>query len=212
MRIARPWSLELEYTRELMVPLLLRPRGWPRDVLQAGLGTGSTAKFLYKWRPRSRITVVELLPTVVAAAYQYFRLPDDAKRLRIEVADAHDYVATARGEFDLIVVDGFDAAGHAGMLEQAPFYLNCRARLRAGGLVAVNLLDRGRGVKAGIERLRSAFDGQLWVLPRRHGGNTIAVAAGEPLEIPPQAALLAAAAKLKAETSLDLTPTVERLA
>jgi spermidine synthase len=211
MRIARPWSLELEYTRELMMPLLLRPRGWPRDVLQAGLGTGSTAKFLYRWRPRSRTTVVELLPTVVAAAYQYFRLPDDAKRLRVEVGDAHDYVATARGEFDLIVVDAFDAEGRAGMLEQAPFYLNCRGRLREGGLVAVNLLDRGRGVKAGVERLRAAFDGHVCVLPRRYGGNTIAIAGARALEIPPHETLVSAAAKLKAETGLDLSPTIARL-
>ena len=40
MRIARPWALELEYTRQMMMPLALRddPR-WPESVLQLGVST-----------------------------------------------------------------------------------------------------------------------------------------------------------------------------
>ena len=49
MRIARPWSLELEYTRDMMAGLLLRPPGqWPRRALLVGLGAGSLAKFIYR--------------------------------------------------------------------------------------------------------------------------------------------------------------------
>ena len=37
MRIARPYALELEYTREMMLALLLRKGArWPRHVLQIG--------------------------------------------------------------------------------------------------------------------------------------------------------------------------------
>ncbi len=211
MRIARPWSLELEYTRELMVPLLLRPSAWPRNVLQAGLGTASTAKFLYRQRPSSRITLVEIEPPVVAAARACFKLPNDPRRLRVEVGDAHEFLASTRARFDFIVVDGFDAEGRAGMLNQTPFYLNCRERLRTGGLAAVNLIDRGGGVAASLERLRAAFDGHVWVLPKREGGNTIAIAGERDLEVPPPDKLLAVAAKLKAATGLDLSPTIARL-
>ena len=60
MRIARPWSLELEYTREMMMPLLLRsPPAWPGNVLQVGLGSASLTRFLYRHRPESKITVVQ---------------------------------------------------------------------------------------------------------------------------------------------------------
>ena len=39
MRLARPWSLELDYTREMMLALLMRPdQGWPSSVLQIGHG------------------------------------------------------------------------------------------------------------------------------------------------------------------------------
>ncbi len=76
MRIARPWSLELEYTRDMMMALLLRPTPrWPRNVLLIGLGAASMTKFLYRNRPRSALTVVEIDAAVVAAATQFFKLP-----------------------------------------------------------------------------------------------------------------------------------------
>src|SRR5512142_1132558 len=78
MRIARPFALELEYTREMMAALLLRPHGdWPRRVLLIGLGAGSLTKFLWRHRPLAKLTVVEINPAVVPAARQYFKVPDD---------------------------------------------------------------------------------------------------------------------------------------
>ena len=39
MRIARPYALELDYTRDMMLALLLRSGvRWPRHVLMIGLG------------------------------------------------------------------------------------------------------------------------------------------------------------------------------
>jgi hypothetical protein len=47
MRIARPWNLELEYTREMMASLLLRDDPhWPRKVLLIGLGAQTRAAIL----------------------------------------------------------------------------------------------------------------------------------------------------------------------
>ena len=212
MRIARPWSLELEYTREMMLPLLLRPARWPGSVLQIGLGTGSVTKFLHRHRSRAKITVVEILPVVEAAARQYFKVPGDSPRLRIEIAEGHDYLASARRIVDFVVVDGFDGEGRAGMLNTAPFYANCRGCLADGGMAAINLIDRGGGVKGSIERLRAAFDGQVLVLPRQEGGNTIALASAGEMAFPASEVLHAAARKLKADTGLDLAPTLERLA
>ncbi|MCC6878882.1 MAG: spermidine synthase, partial [Rhodocyclaceae bacterium] len=78
MRIARPWALELDYTREMMAALLLRPEpDWPRKALLIGLGAASLTKFLYRHRPRAKLTVVEIEPAVVAAAHRFFKLPDD---------------------------------------------------------------------------------------------------------------------------------------
>src|SRR6185437_3962175 len=158
MRIARPWMLELEYTRELMMPLLLRrDHGWPARVLQAGLGAASITRFLHRHRPAARLTVVEILPEVVETARRDFRLPEESAHLRIVVADAFDYLATARGRFELIVLDGFDAKGRAGSLDSAPFYACCAARLAAGGMLAVNLLTRRKSAAPSVGRLREVF-------------------------------------------------------
>jgi len=213
MRIARPYALELEYTRAMMLALLLRPgRRWPRQVLQIGLGAASLTKFLYRHRPRAALTVAEIEPAVVAAARQFFKLPDDPGRLTIDIADGHDYVAQSAREFDLILVDGFDAKGRSGMLDMLPFYCNARARLSAEGLLVANLLTRTRGITASLDRIRVAFDGRARPLPACGGGNTIVVAAtGDPIDIP-LADLAAAARALKRDTGLNLLPTLARLA
>lgn len=212
MRIARPHALELEYTREMMLALLLRPaRRWPRRVLQIGLGAASLTKFLYRHRPRAALTVAEIEPAVVAAARQFFKLPEDPGRLTIDIADGHDYVARSAREFDLILVDGFDAKGRSGMLDMLPFYCNARARLGREGLLVANLLTRTRGITASLERIRTAFDGRARALPSCGGGNAIVVAAsGDPIDIP-LVDLAATARALKRDTGLNLLPTLARL-
>lgn len=212
MRIARPYSLELEYTREMMLPLLLHPgTAWPKSVLQVGLGSASFTRFLHRHRPAARVTVVELLPEVVSAARQFFKLPEESARLRIEIADAHDWLAGTTRRFDLVLVDGFDAEGRAGMLESLPFYLNARSRLANGGLLAANLLTRHRSVTPVVARLREAFDGQVLVLPPCGAGNTVALASNDREIRLDRGALREAALKLKAETGLDLAPTLKGL-
>ena len=161
MRVARPWALELDYTRDMMVPLLLRPgAGWPRSVLSIGLGAASLIKFLYKHRPRAVQTILEIEPAVISAARQSFRLPPESAHLRIEIADGSDYVASSQREFDLILVDGYDAKGRSGMLDTLPFYCNCQARLTERGIMAANLLTRNHGIRGSFDRVRAAFEGR----------------------------------------------------
>ena len=84
MRLQRPWALELEYTRQMMAPLVMRPAGaWPRDVLIVGLGAASQLRFLWRHRPAARFTVVEIDEQVVSVARQSFKLPDD-ERIRFD--------------------------------------------------------------------------------------------------------------------------------
>jgi spermidine synthase len=212
MRIARPFALELDYTKEMMASLLLRPEtAWPRRVLLIGLGAASLTKFLHRYRPGARLTVVEIEPAVVAAARQHFKLPDEDQRLDIVIGDGADYVAASRKPFDLILVDGFDDKARTGMLDTLPFYANCRALLSDDGLLAVNLLSRSKNVLRSIERLGAAFDGRALAFPSCDSGNTVAFAAtGETIDIP-LAELRATARELKKETGLNLLPTVMRL-
>jgi len=212
MRIARPYALELDYTRDMMLALLLRSGvRWPRHVLMIGLGAASLLKFLYRHRPRARLTVVEINPDVVAAARQYFRLPEDPARLDISIGDGLDYVVESKREFDLVLVDGFDADGRAGPLETPRFYLAAGARLGHHGLLMANLLTPKRGVAEAVARIRKAFDERVRVLPRSLSGNTVVIAAsGAPVDVS-LADLRARARILKQDTGLNLLPTIAQI-
>lgn len=213
MRIARPYALELEYTRDMMFPLLLRAGGgWPRTVLSIGLGAGSLVRFLHRHRPRAAHTVIEIDPGVIACARQHFRLPPEDARLRITIDDGSDYLQAADRDFDLILVDGYDAKGRTGMLDTLPFYCNAQAHLTERGVLAANLLTRNHGYRGSLERLQAAFEGRAMALPKCESGNVVLLAAaGEHVEVDVDE-LLRRARTLRKDTGLDLVPTATKWA
>lgn len=212
MRIARPDALELDYTREMMASLLLRPDpAWPRRALLIGLGAASLTKFLHRHRPDARLTVVEIEPAVVAAARQHFKLPDEDHRFQVVIGDGADFVAGAKKQYDLIMVDGYDDRARTGMLDTEPFYANCSALLSDDGLLVTNLLSRSKSVLRSVERLATAFGDRALAFPSCDSGNTVAFAAkGERIDFT-LSDLRATARALKKDTGLNLLPTVMRL-
>jgi len=212
MRIARPWNLELEYTREMMASLLLREGArWPRKVLLIGLGAASLTKFLYRNFPLAHLTVVEIEPDVVAAARQFFKLPEDPKRINLVIGDGVEYVANKDKKFDLILVDGYDEDASSGALDSLPFYQWCRARLSDQGILSVNLLTSNGRLDGSISRIAEAFDDRVLAFPSCESGNAIALAAeGDPVEISLHD-LREQALDLKEATGLNLMPSIARL-
>ncbi len=212
MRIARPWHLELDYTKEMMACLLLRGDArFPRKVLLIGLGAASLTKFLYRNCPQAKLTVVEISPSVVAAARQFFKLPEDPRRLNIVIGDGAGFIANTKQDYDLILVDGFDAQARAGELDTHPFYQMCRVRLSSEGFLVVNLLGLRRGFKSSYERICEAFDGRCLALPSCDSGNVITFATkGDPIRISLED-LRDQAYRLKKSTGLNLLPTLTRL-
>ena len=212
MRVRRPHALELAYTREMMAGLLLRGReDWPRRALVIGLGAASLVRFIHHHLPDCRMEVVEISPSVVAAARQFFKLPDEGPRLRLHVADGAEFITRCEREFDYILVDGYDQNARAGALDTSPFYLAVRARLSSRGLMAVNLFGRSRGFRASLERIVGAFDDRALAFPSCDTGNVVAFGAdGDTIELP-ISELRERAEALKTDTGLDLGPTVSRL-
>lgn len=212
MRIARPWNLELDYTREMMAPLLLRDeRRFPRKVLLIGLGAASLTKFIYRNLPLAHLTIVEIEPRVVTAAKQYFRLPEDDKRIHLVLGDGAQYMLGTDKKFDLVLVDGFNERARPGELNTLPFYQACRTRLTEQGIMAVNLIGLKRGVQDSFNHIATAFDTRALMFPSCDSGNVIAFAtSGEPVKIALDD-LRERAADLKEKTGLNLLPTVTRL-
>ena len=210
MRLSRPWSLVLEYARDMMFPLLLRPTAWPRRVLTIGLGAAGLTKFLYRHRPRATIDVVEIDAEVVLSAYAFFELPHDPARLSITIDDGYRVMATSRRSYDLIQLDGFDAKVEAGNLDSVPFYRHCLARLAPGGLLAVNLVSRRGRPKESIARIAEVFGGRVLVLPP-NDANTVVLASRDRPRYLSRTQLFRRADAIKAQTGLDLGATLKRL-
>ena len=212
MRIARPWSLELPYTRDLLFSLLLsEPAQWPRRILQIGLGAASLTRFIHRHLPASRQTVVEINPQVEFVARQFFKLPDDPLRLQIEHGCGAEYLLAGGTDYDLLLVDGFDPAGRMGALATAPFLQAARARLSDDGLLAINLLGRDRNFGKLLVQLRESFSDRVLVLPACASGNVIALAHRRASRDTPFVELERRALALKAQTRLDLRPTLRAL-
>ncbi|MCA9270448.1 MAG: fused MFS/spermidine synthase, partial [Planctomycetales bacterium] len=122
--------------RQGNLALLLHPQ--PRRVAFLGSGTGATAGGAMLHPEVESITVVELIPEVVAAA----RLFADSnlgvledKRTRIEIDDARHYLLATDQRFDVIVADLFVPwETKTGYLYTVDHYRVARSRLRSGGL------------------------------------------------------------------------------
>lgn len=212
MRIARPWSLELAYTREMMAGLLLSaPAKWPRHALLIGLGAGSLAKFIYRNLPDCKISIIEINPQVEFIAYQYFKLPNDPQRLTVQIGCGADYMLAGGRQFDLILSDGFDPYANAGVLDTEPYYQACRSRLSERGIFVTNLLGHNKGFKRSVEQIKTAFDQRAIVFPSCASGNTIALATvGDAIDVSLDE-LRERAVALKKISKLDLLPMITRL-
>ncbi len=221
MRIARPYALELEYTREMMGCLLLRAESdWPKKILQVGMGAASLTKFWHRYFPNTLQTIVEINPAVVAMAYQSFKLPRDEARIDIQIADGVAWMKAAQDarqgkkdshKFDCIMVDGYDQNARFGALGTEAFYRDCRARLSRRGLLVLNLFGRTHGYRGQIDNLRVAFDNRVLALPPVDGGNAIVFAAvGEAITVDSQGLRIEAERVYKA-TGLKLMPTIARI-
>ncbi|MGM0413144.1 MAG: methyltransferase domain-containing protein [Pseudomonadota bacterium] len=130
-----PERLSLAYTRALLLPLAWNPA--PGRVLLIGLGGGSLVRYLLARLPRAMVTAVDSDPEMPVIARRWFGLPEDP-RLAVQVGDGADWL-TPGADWDLVLVDAFDAGGPAPLLTDPDFPDRVAAALARGGTAAVNL-------------------------------------------------------------------------
>ncbi len=177
MRIARPYEIALEYTRQMMAWLLvLEPRVPGFEIGQLGLGAAALTKFCWKHCAPAQITAVEIDPAVIACAHSMFALPPEDARLSVVEADAAHYIARVPGRFDVLQVDLYDAAARGPVHESAQFYADCAAALKDVGVLVVNLFGEHASFPRNLRRLLAAFDGRVIALPEIDAGNRVALA------------------------------------
>ena len=185
MRLAKPDTIELEYAQQMMVWSLFIDA--PRAIAQLGLGAAALTRFCHRHFRDAQVTAVELNPSVILAARSMFGLPDDDRTLEVVTADAETWVhdPERHGTLDVLQVDLYDATAAGPVLDSLAFYADCRACLRAPGVLTVNLFGQHRSFGRNMRNLKEAFDGRVIAMPEVHEGNRIAIAFnGPPLQVP----------------------------
>ena len=208
MRIAEPDALALDYTRCMMGFLLFHPE--PREALMIGLGGGSLAKFVYRHLRSAQITVVESQLRVIAAARQYFHVPSDDGRFRVELAEGSQWVAAHPRGCDVLLVDGYDGREQVPELCSESFYADARAALTEGGILVVNLWSSDSRFDAYLQRIERVFDA-LACVPAERRGNVIVLAFARSPERPRWDDLRLRARALQARYGLEFLQFVEGL-
>ncbi|MGY0651268.1 spermine/spermidine synthase domain-containing protein [Luteimonas sp. A537] len=208
MRGDTPDRLLIDYTRTMLAALLWQPR--PRRIGIVGLGGGSQVKFLHRQLPGARLEVVENHPGVIALR-RSFGIPDDDARLEVAFDDGARFIAARPGRYDLLLVDGYDAAGIPEALSTPAFLRACRDALATGGVMAANL--HGDGCAPYIMQLREAFGGdRVRVVQEAEMSNRVVFAWTGDEPCGDSATLDAARAVLGDEAWQELAPAFEQVA
>ncbi len=184
MDLERPERLVFAYDRAMLLALALVAE--PKSLLLLGLGGGAMCRHLAAYVPRAAVTVVERDPRVIALARRYFHL-----RREVVEADAIERVADARGAFDVVMVDLYDASGATPL--DTGFWEDCRAALKPGGAIAVNWAGSLQGglPREQIEQALAALPGSFLLIVGGERPNVVLLGPTDPgFRIPDLAARL----------------------
>ena len=139
-------ELAFEYMREFEWAFRLHPAA--QRVLLIGGGGFAYPRFFLKQYPEKSIDVVELSPTIVEVARDYFGLraleAQYSDRLRVIVGDGHRYLENTIIKYDAILNDAYIGyKSSASMQASAQLFHQC---LTDGGLYAANMVTALRGL------------------------------------------------------------------
>ena len=210
MQTARPFALELEYTRAMMAFLLLIPA--PATLAMIGLGGGSMAKFSHRFLPQTRIKVLEINPHVIALR-EAFEVPPDDERFLIRRADGAEFVRLPPYRQEVLLVDGFDDQGQPPALCSQPFYDDCFETLEDEGLMVANLHAGHRHFDAHLARIERSFGAsKVLVVKDSERSNAVVFACKGPQLQEFKFAPLRQPASFDSQTWTDLMPAFSKLA
>ena len=142
MYVDDPYRTRFGYSDYLQLPLAYKAE--TKRILYLGLGGGSAPKRTWRDFPGVRIDAVELDPSVVEVAYEFFELPRDP-RLNVVVEDGRRFLAQNDGPWDVIVVDAFYSDSIPFHMATREFLELAKSRLAPGGLVAANIIGAVTG-------------------------------------------------------------------
>jgi len=187
--LADPTYLEFRYARVMAdVIAAVTPAG-PLRVLSIGGGGFTLPRYLAATRPGTRNVVLELDPGVVEVAERELGLTTGADMV-VVTGDARLTLDTTEpGSFDLVVGDAFSGPAVPWHLTTEEYLTEVAARLDAGGMLVLNLIDYPPlgFARAETATFAAVFDTVLVIAPGdflagEAGGNFVLVGSDAPLD------------------------------
>ena len=153
-------ELMIPYTQTMFATLLFQPR--QARVLIVGAGGGAMVHFLKHHLPDTKVDAVEIDPTVVKFADEYFETRTEGN-VRVITDDGLKFIQQITEPYDVIYMDAFLKpstetydTGRPLTLKTIEFYKNLQQKLADDGVVAFNINLHSK-VQADITTLREAF-------------------------------------------------------
>ena len=134
----RPWSyLSGGYWDDFLVLPLAAEPGSPGRIAILGDAAGTVARAYGHYFRQTRVDAVELDGELTAIGRRYFDLGGPG--LHLYTADARPWLAASNARYDAVFVDAYRQPYIPFYLLTREFFALARARLRPGGVVAVNV-------------------------------------------------------------------------
>lgn len=196
-----PVGLALPYSHMMMAALALLPDrpaeggpvvpsadagGGSQRGLILGHGGGSIAKWLARYWPDLSLDIVEVDPSVVRVAEQYFDYAAPPQH-HVYVKDARLFLRMSDQRYDVIWVDVFARHLIPFHLTTEEFFAEVRAHLTPQGVLAVNLASSGDGpdlqrAQAVVATMRTSFPViETYAVKGSRGAENVIFFAGNPV-------------------------------
>lgn len=123
------------------LPAITHPE--PTRALILGGGDGGSARQLLLHPGITEVVICELDEGVVQMARRHLQSVHqgalDDPRVTLHIGDGLEYVQHCQRQFDLLILDLTDPAGHAEALYSAPFFADCARLLGEKGLLSLHI-------------------------------------------------------------------------
>ena len=151
MSLSAPENLVISYTWYMLTALLLFPE--PQKILVLGIGAGSFIRFFRHHFPNCLIDAVDNSAIVIRTAEKFFHI-SQSKNLSIFCNDGYRFLEkTHANNYDIILVDAFDAKGMAPTIYDAPCLARMAEKLSPKGIISCNLWSSNATRLRQIKRL-----------------------------------------------------------
>ena len=145
-------ELPVVYTRYMTAALPYAAK--LNRILEIGFGGGTTAWYLHRYLPNTKITSVELDDKVFELSEKYFGIRK-GPNFDVHIRDGRRHLMRSREKYDVLMIDAYRGPFVPFHLMTKEFYEFAKARMQPGGVLVQNVEPTTMLFEAAVATLRS---------------------------------------------------------